>query len=152
MLLVINMINIRERKYEISVLRTIGMKKKLLTGQFLLELLIVAVVSLGIGAGIGSLVSVPVANHLLEQEISSSKKAIDDVNKNFGGDMPNDNKKHHINGIANVEQIDKINAVVDIEVLGQLYVIGIVITLISSTAAMISIQKFSPLTILKERS
>ena len=151
-LLVINMINIRERKYEIGVLRTIGMKKKLLTGQFLLELLIVAVVSLGIGAGIGSLVSVPVANHLLEQEISSSKKAIDDVNKNFGGDMRNDNKKHHINGIANVEQIDKINAVVDIKVLGELYVIGIVITLISSTASMISIQKFSPLTILKERS
>ena len=150
-LFVINMINIRERKYEIGVLRTIGMKKSLLTGQFILELLIVAIVSLGIGAGIGAYASVPVANHLLEQEINSSKEETANINKNFGGG--DDNRKlDKVNGIANIEEINKINAVVDGKVLGELLGIGIVLTLISSSAAMISIQKFSPLTILKERS
>ena len=43
-LFVINLINVRERKYEIGVLRTIGMKKSTLTGQFLIELLIVSFV------------------------------------------------------------------------------------------------------------
>ena len=46
---VINMINIRERKYEIGVFRTIGMSKLKLTMQFVLELLIISTMSLIIG-------------------------------------------------------------------------------------------------------
>ena len=42
-LFVINMINIRERKYEIGVFRTIGVSKAKLTLQFVLELLIVSI-------------------------------------------------------------------------------------------------------------
>ena len=58
---------------------------------------------------------------------------------------------NYVNGFATVEAIDSIDAVVDFKVLGQLFIIGILLTLISSSASMISIQKFSPLTILKER-
>lgn len=144
------MINIRERKYEIGVLRTIGMKKSLLTLQFVSELMMVALVSLVIGAGIGALVSVPISNSLLEQEISSASEQVGNVNENFGrGDKPNMEK---VSGVAKVEAFDSIDAVVDFKVLVQLFGIGIVLTLVSSSAAMISIQKFSPLTILKERS
>lgn len=49
-LFVINMINIRERKYEIGVFRTIGVSKFKLTMQFVLELLIVSIIMLGVGA------------------------------------------------------------------------------------------------------
>lgn len=49
-LFVINMINIRERKYEIGVFRTIGMSKFKLTIQFILELLIVSIIMLVIGS------------------------------------------------------------------------------------------------------
>lgn len=49
-LFVINMINIRERKYEIGVFRTIGMSKFKLTLQFVLELLIISIIMLTIGA------------------------------------------------------------------------------------------------------
>ena len=44
------------------------------------------------------------------------------------------------------------NAVVDFKVILQLLGIGLLLTLISSASAMISISRFSPLTILKERS
>ena len=44
-LFVLNLINIRQRKYEIGVLRTIGMKKSLLTAQFTTELLSVAIIT-----------------------------------------------------------------------------------------------------------
>ena len=67
-LLIINMINIRERKYEIGVLRTIGMKKSKVCLQFVLELLIVAFASLLLGAFTGAMVSVPVSNSLLKNE------------------------------------------------------------------------------------
>ncbi len=150
-LFVINMINIRERKYEIGVLRTIGMKKSYLTIQFISELLIVSLLALTAGGVLGSLSSVSVSNYLLENEIASSLEEKETVKQNFGGNMD-----HHgmdrVSGIAPVQAFDSMDAVVDTNVLLQLLGIGTVLTLLSSTASMISIQKFSPLTILKERS
>ena len=149
-LLIINMINIRERKYEIGVLRTIGMKKSKVCLQFILELLIVALASLLLGAGIGSFASVPVSNKLLANEIATSKNENNNIRENFGkNDKFNDKK---FNGVANVEAFDSINATVDVKVLLELLAIGLSLTLISSISATVSIQKFSPLTILKERS
>lgn len=150
-LFVINMINIRERKYEIGVLRTIGMKKSLLTMQFIVELLVVAVISLLIGAGLGATMSVSVSNNLLESEISKASEEKNDISENFGGGRGTE-MFDKVNGVAEVQAFDSIDAVVDIKVLGQLFVLGIILTLISSSASMISIQRFSPLTILKERS
>ena len=83
-LVVINMINIRERRYEIGVLRTVGMKKSKLSLQFMSELLIVAMASLVIGAGIGACLSVPVSNKLLANEISNASSKYEDISKNFG--------------------------------------------------------------------
>lgn len=64
-LFVINMINIRERKYEIGVFRTIGVSKFKLTMQFVLELLIVSTVMLIIGAGCGSYLSKPCRKYVI---------------------------------------------------------------------------------------
>lgn len=166
-LLVINMINIRERKYEIGVLRTIGMKKTLVIGQFMIELLIVCIFGLLVGAGVGAVSSVEVANNLLENEISNATEDYESINKNFGGSMENipgksDDKvvgENHgnkdemkINGLVNIEQVDSMDAVVDFKVLLQLLAIGVSLTIISSISACIAIARFSPLTILKERS
>lgn len=150
-LFVINMINIRERKYEIGVYRTIGISKLKLTEQFVLELLIVTIISLSLGAILGGMLSKPVGNKLLENEISESKSNQEQVQENFGkpGGMENE---HKMGGMKEVQAFDSIDAVVDIKVIAELLGIGIVLTLVSSLASMISIQKFSPLTILKERS
>lgn len=148
-LFVINMINIRERKYEIGVFRTIGVSKFKLTMQFLLELLIITIIALTIGASAGAFMSKPVGNMLLQNEIESSQTQEEEISNNFGGRGPMDIKYA---GTVTVESIDTINAVVDLTVIAQLLGIGIGLTLISSLASMISIQRFSPLTILKERS
>ena len=179
-LIVINMINIRERKYEIGVLRTIGMKKRKVSLQFICELLIVAIISLTVGATIGSFVSVPISNELLSEEISNSQSEYDDISKNFGINRPPEEEakeeseteetkeenetteevkeetskeqiKYDFN-ITNIEEINRIDAVVDFKVLVELLGIGIALTLLSSLASMIAISRFSPLTILKERS
>ena len=156
-LLVINMINIRERKYEIGVLRTIGMKKSKVCFQFLSELLIVSFVALILGASIGATLSVPVSNSLLKSEISSSQNEQENIRDNFGkGNQPDfggkTGGKGNFNGVVQVQAFDSIDAVVDLKVLVELLALGLIITLISGSSAMISIQKFSPLTILKERS
>lgn len=154
-LFVIHMINIRERKYEIGVLRTIGMRKSLLISQFVLELLAVGIIALLVGAGIGSLGSVSIANQLLQNEIENSQEEVNVMNENFGGGEMFDIGKGDtgkINGVATIEQIDTIEAIVDFKVLLQLLGIGVFLTVISSLSAMIAIARFSPLTILKERS
>jgi len=184
-LVVINMINIRERRYEIGVLRTIGMKRSKLSLQFMTELLIVAMTALIIGAGIGACLSVPVSNKLLANEISNASSQYEDIGKNFGkGNFsPNsgsekqtstektessenaqtevntensENKKSQNSrsmnfGVAQVNKVESIDAVVDFKVLAELLGIGVLLTLLSSLASMIAIARFSPLKILKER-
>ncbi len=157
-LFIINMINIRERKYEIGVLRTIGVSKFKLTLQFVSELVIVAFVALILGACIGAVSSKEVSNSLLENEINSSNERTEEIDKNFGGAsmngvMPNRGKgEMRGKGMPIIEAYDSINAVVDIKVLLELLGIGLTLVLISSIASMVSIERFSPLTILKERS
>ena len=162
-LIVLNMINIRERKYEIGVLRTIGMKKSIVSMQFMFELLVVCLFALIVGAGVGSFTSVPIANSLLSSEIKSADTKYESINNNFGKfDMPggfNESKsgkdsktKMPSFGVARVEQVDSINAVVNLKVLVELLGVGLLLTVIGSFASMVSISRFSPLTILKERS
>ena len=166
-LFIINMINIRERKYEIGVLRTIGMKKSLVVIQFMTELLVVTIFGLLIGAGVGATCSVKVANNLLANEIENASSETENINKNFGRDMqdmpgtPEGNpeeetnesrKATRINGTKTIEEIDTINAIVDYKVLLELLGIGLLLTMISSISACIAIARFQPLQILKERS
>lgn len=160
-LFIINMINIRERKYEIGVLRTIGISKLKLTLQFISELMMVAIIALILGCGIGATMSKNVSNTLLKEELERTTKQTEQIENHFGGNenhMPGDMMNHqngkgsHIKGIVTVQAYDEINAVVDMKVLLELLVVGIALIFISSLAAMISIQRFSPLTILKERS
>ncbi len=158
-LFVINMINIRERKYEIGVLRTIGISKFKLTMQFVAELVIVSVVALILGAGIGAVSSKGVSNSLLESEINNSNERTEEIGKNFGeenttGGMLNRGGRGEMRGkgMPVVQAYDSIDAVVDIKVLLELLGIGLALVLVSSIASMVSIERFSPLTILKERS
>ena len=169
-LFVINMINIRERKYEIGVLRTIGMKKSMLCFQFMTELLIITIAALVIGAGIGAAASVPVSNSLLKNEIESSSTQKEDMKNNFGRDfsggppnMPGSSDSSNksskssngdmpTRGMKSVQAYDSIDAAVDFKVLLELLGIGIILSLVSSSASMIAIERFQPLEILKERS
>lgn len=158
-LLIINMINIRERKYEIGVLRTIGMKKSKVALQFLEELLIIATIFLLLGAGIGACLSVPISNHLLENEITNSREESNNIENNFGHKRPNQDiqnvkepEKRNFKGVNKIEAFKSIDAIVNIKVLIELLGIGLIITLISCISAIVTIERFSPLNILKERT
>jgi len=72
-LALIIMMSIRERKYEIGVLLSIGEKKWKIIGQFLGELLIVMTVAFGISAASGNMVANQIGGHLLENQIQSTQ-------------------------------------------------------------------------------
>ncbi|MPN00282.1 hypothetical protein SDC9_147476 [bioreactor metagenome] len=166
-LMILNMINIRERKYEIGVLTAIGMKKGKVAMQFVCELFAVTLVSIIIGTSIGAVASVPVASKLLESQISSQTSSTQQVSENFGKsgstDMPQgqsgggrgDNgggMDTMMSSRSNVKYVDQINAAVNIPVLLELLAIGIFLTLLSGSVALIAISRYSPLKILSSRT
>ncbi|MBO9182602.1 MAG: ABC transporter permease, partial [Escherichia coli] len=85
-LIVINLFNIRERKYEIGVLTAIGITKAKVVAQFVTELLIVTMAGIAIGVAGGAAASVPVSNQLLAQQISSQESQASSQQAQFGRD------------------------------------------------------------------
>jgi len=158
-LVILNMLNIRERKYEIGVLRAIGMKKHVVLGQFVIELLMVSTIAITLGGVIGSVASVPIANYMLQSEITTQETTQTQVSDNFGGGQTTGNATQGRNGMmrafgktADVNYVDKINAVVDMKILLQLGLIGLILTIISSSISMIFISRYTPLKILSNRT
>lgn len=83
-LVVLNLFNVRERKYEIGVLTAIGINKIKVIAQFVLELLIVTMIGIAVGVGAGAVASVPVSNALLAQQISSQETTQSNQMAQFG--------------------------------------------------------------------
>ena len=89
-LIVLNLFNVRERKYEVGVLTAIGIRKSKVAAQFVLELLIVTMIGIALGVASGAVASVPVANQLLAQQVSSQESEASNQQAQFGrdADMP----------------------------------------------------------------
>ncbi|OZG67347.1 ABC transporter permease [Bifidobacterium eulemuris] len=89
-LIVLNLFNVRERKYEVGVLTAIGIRKSKVAAQFVLELLIVTMIGIALGVAGGAVASVPVANQLLAQQVSAQESEATSQQAQFGrdADMP----------------------------------------------------------------
>lgn len=83
-IVVLNVLSARERKYEIGVLTAVGMKKKNVALQFVSEILIVTLMAAVIGGAAGAVSSVPITNALLESQITASQEASSSMQENFG--------------------------------------------------------------------
>ncbi len=171
-LIVINVFNIRERKYEVGVLTAIGIKKRKVAAQFVLELLCVSLVGVIIGAALGSALSVPVSNKLLAAQIEQMDTQESERAESFGrpgggamnftqggrpgaSNMPGGGGMMDIfrgEGQGTVNYMDKINAAVNFKILLQLMGIGVLLTLISSLAAVAFVMRYEPLKILSNRT
>jgi len=160
-LIVFNIFNIRERKFEVGVLTAIGMKKSKVAAQFICELFAVTFIALIIGTTAGSAISVPTANAMLKSQISSQQSQIQQRDSNFGrggmqaGVLGGGNASmFNIFGRndQNTNYISTINAVTNFRVVGELLGIGILLTILSSLAAAVFVMRYEPLKILSNRS
>ena len=156
-LVVLNIFNVRERKYEIGVLTAIGMKKGKVAMQFLVESFVVTLVALVIGAGIGAMSSVPVTNTLLASQIEAQSNNMMQTEASFG--RPTSGAMGGMTGMiggkgqamAAVDYISNVTSATDFTVLMQLLGIGIVLTLVASVVSIIFITRYEPLRILSNR-
>lgn len=173
-LAVLNIFNIRERKYEIGVLAAIGMKKWKIAVQYTTELLLVTFMAVFIGTGIGAAGSVPITNSLLEKQVESQTNTMEERMENFGrGEMPDDmnDEKGNVpsgkpengggrggmgdffNAMGNnvSDYVTEIDSATNMTVILQLMGVGILLTLISSAFAITFVLRYDPLKIMANR-
>jgi putative ABC transport system permease protein len=161
-LVVFNIFNIRERKFEVGVLTAIGMKKGKVAIQFITEIFMVTLIAIVIGTSVGAVISVPTANKMLESQIASQQSQSQQQEQNFGR-MNRNNQQvsapggitaNGFNGFRNetISYISNIDAAIDLNVVIELLGIGILLTIISSCAAVVFVLRYEPLKILSERS
>jgi len=167
-LVVLNIFNIRERKYEIGVLTAMGMKKSKVALQFISEIFIVTLIAVIIGAVVGGVAAVPVTNALLENQVASKTVGEERIEANFGrgeapqmpdmqggGNMPfGGGMKNPFDTLMNegaVEYITEINSAMNFTVVLQMLLIAVGLTLISGAVSMLFVMRYNPLKILANR-
>ena len=171
-LVVLNIFNVRERKYEVGVLTAMGMKKWKVAAQFMCEILVVTMIAVVLGAGIGAISSVPVTNALLEGQVESQNNQQNQMDQNFGrpgnmgggfpggrpSDMPSDmpdmgggnNPFGEMFGGA-ADYITEVDSAMNLTVVFQMIGVGLLLTLIASAASVLFIMRYDPLKILANR-
>lgn len=161
-LVVLNIFNIRERKYEIGVLTAMGMKKGKVATQFLTEIFVVTLIAVIIGAGIGAVSSVPVTNKLLENQVASEISQSEQVEQNFGRGQTNGSlgaasagKGGFFAGMMGTNSensyVTEISSAMNLTVVLQMLGIGILLTLIAGMVSMLFVMRYEPLKILANR-
>lgn len=164
-LVVLNIFNVRERKYEVGVLTAMGMKKWKVAAQFMCEILVVTMISVIIGAGIGAVSAVPVTNALLKGQAESQELQQTQTENNFGrpgsivsgstSNIPNNagmGKNPFGNMLNSAENyITEVNSAMNLTVVFQMLGVGLALTLVASLASVMFIMRYDPLKILANR-
>ena len=144
------MMSIRERKYEMGVLMAIGEKRWKLIGQFLTEILVVAVIAIGIASVTGSLVANQLGNQLLSQQVGSADDSQQQTSGWGGGEMLRGGGMfgQHSSG-ADVISTMQVN--VSLNDLLILSGIGVAIAVIATLLPSVSVMRLHPKTILTKQ-
>lgn len=175
-LVVLNIFNVRERKYEIGVLTAMGMKKGKVAMQFMTELFTVTLIAVIFGAVIGGVCSVPVTNALLEAQTTSQSSRAEQMTQNFGRDnnampggfgggmqqdetseLPSEMPSGGIGGMFNEmlggasDYVTEVNSAMNLTVVLQMLGIAMLLTLVAGAVAVLFVMRYEPLKILANR-
>lgn len=143
-LMLLSILSIKERQYEIGVLRAMGMKKAKVGMSFIVESVIILLISLTIGLGIGSISTKPIATTLLNQQIQSMQEDSDDSAGVAGIFTPDTSK--------DVRTVDSIDTSIDGIILAKIAGIGLIIILITNLLNIIYIMRFQPMEIMRKKN
>ncbi|AQY51233.1 ABC transporter permease [Listeria weihenstephanensis FSL R9-0317] len=147
------MMQIRERKYEMGVLLAIGEKRSKLIGQFLVEILVVAVLSFGIAAVSSHYVAQVVGNQLLTQqnETASESTSTTTNQRGPGGNGGGPGQGFGSSLTSNTAEIKSLDIQVSLEDMLKMGGIGVGIAFISVLLPSILILRMNPKTILTKQ-
>ena len=142
-LILLATLSIRERKYEVGVLRAMGMKKHKVAFGLVFESLIITAVCLVIGLGAGAAVAQPVSDMLLHEQVASTEESADSGSDMYYAGTQTD---------FSAKPLTDLEVRLDIKVVGSIILISLLLVLISSVTGISYITKYEPIKILMERN
>ena len=143
-LMFVQSLTIRERKYEIGVLRAMGMKKIKIARMFIYENVLITTICLVLGMSCGVIVSQPIADQMIETQIQVAEK----------------NEQMNMSGVAldmnsmtqPAQPLSEINVQISSEAIMQIIGSSLVVVFMSSLIGVLTITRYEPMQILSERN
>ncbi|BDR54891.1 ABC transporter permease [Bombiscardovia apis] len=147
-LLLLSIMSMRSRRYEIGVLRAIGMKKGKVSLGLVSEVVVIVALCLAVGLGIGASATQPVADSMLSGQVSSYEKEEEAKKKSPGeGGMvivgPNTSEAAEV-------KPPKIETRLTGQTAGQIVGVSLGIVLLSSLVSVATTNRWEPRRILSE--
>ena len=145
-LILLSTLAIRERKYEIGVLRAMGMKKGKVGFGLISEMIVLTVICLALGLGVSAFASQPVADTLLDKQI----EIIENNNKN----QMNGKMTFNIDSRSSEENtpLSELEVNLNSQAIAQISLIALGLAVVSSVVGIFYITKYEPIKILSERN
>lgn len=147
-LILLSTLAIRERKYEIGVLRAMGMKKGKIAFGLLTEMLVITGVCLVLGVGVGMAASQPVANSLLSNQIEMANEHHPASGGQTGGGTGIGAPEFS----SDAEPLSELKVELNMDAILQIILISFILAGISSLAGILYITRYEPMKILSERN
>ena len=141
-------LTLKTREYEIGVLLSIGASKLKIVAQFFIELALVAVIGFTIAVGSGSLVANKVGQTVLEYQIQESDVNGGSEEPIFRDDYESIWDTDYSSDVTLDDLISEYSVSVSPLIIGEIYVLGLGIVLISILIPSFMIMRFNPKKIL----
>ncbi|MCL2571310.1 MAG: FtsX-like permease family protein [Defluviitaleaceae bacterium] len=140
---------VRERKYEVGVLRAMGLERGRVAIGIISEAVMIAAVCLVIGLGVGSAVAQPIANGMLSGRVAEAE-AVENPGANralfAGGQMQIGD------GTAGYVPVSEIQLNLGVDIILQIIIITLGLAALTSIIGVVIITQYEPLIILRERT
>ena len=146
-LILLSVLSVRERKYEIGVLRAMGMEKGKVAAGMLIETFAVITICLCLGLGVGITVSQPVSNNILNEQISIAQRNFTPNEANYGTAISGLRTRDTVD----YSELNSVNVRVTPDMLMMTVLIAFMLGLLSNSVGILYITRFEPIRILSER-
>ena len=139
-MILLSIIAVRERKYEIGVLRAMGMKKRNVALGLWTEIIAVTCICFALSMSVGATLSQPVSDALMAGTTPSSASGSTTLADRLGTTN------------ETVERLDKVDVSVDGATALEIFGISILLSSIAGVISISRITKYEPIKILMERN
>lgn len=140
-LILLSNLSLRERTYEIGVLRAMGLKKHLIIKQMILETMMISACCLVIGWIIAQPIAKPIAQNMFDTQVEKTQNQVDPLTMSIGGNS------------SGVEiQETQLDVSLHPDMMMKLTLIALLLAMISSGTCVYRIVRFEPMRILSERN
>lgn len=148
-------INVKDRRYEMGVLLSIGARRRNILGQIFIELIVVGTVGFMLSLGTSQILAQKMGEGLLEQQVASSQQQQEETQSNMPGRGLNARGGGGPGGFmfggqqaSNAEEIDKIDVSAGAKEYATLFGLGYLILIVAMILPSVNILRYQPKTIL----